>query len=106
MIVASGSWVYADTVERPVDIVGLDYDFWYELARADGQLEPGESPRSSDENGLLYYVRFRHAGEPVAGTWPDSGGHDTIDAAKHAAAGRVVGPISWSQGVAGPPNTP
>ena len=95
-IVASGSWIYAEAVARPVDIIAVDYDFWHELARADGELEPGESAQPPDANGLLYYVRFRNAGEPVERAWPDSAGHDTIDAAKRTAETRVPGRITWT----------
>ncbi|RZS43538.1 hypothetical protein EV193_102518 [Herbihabitans rhizosphaerae] len=96
MIVRSGSWVYAEEVARPVDIVGLPYDFWYELARADDQLEPGETAQPLGEDGLLYYVRFRHAGETVPRTWPDSAGYDTIDAAMRSAETRAPSPITWT----------
>jgi hypothetical protein len=30
-IVKTGWWLYDGTAERPVDIVGLGFDFWYEL---------------------------------------------------------------------------
>ena len=97
VVVAGGSWVYAGEVVKAVDIVGLNYDFWYELALADGRLEPGEAARPLGADGLLYYVRFRHAGRPVEATWPDSAGHDTIEAAQRAAESRVTGPISWDR---------
>lgn len=96
LIVRSGSWVYAGEVARPVDIVGLSYDFWYELGRADGQLEPGETAQPLGEDGLLYYVRFRHAGETVEPTWPDSAGYDTIDGAIRSAETRAPSRIVWT----------
>ena len=58
VIVRSGRWLYADAVEKPVDIVGLPFDFWYELGKADEQLEPSEMPRPLGEDSLLFYVRF------------------------------------------------
>ncbi len=95
VIIRSGSWVYAGEVAMPVDIVGLPYDFWYELARVDEQLEPDETAQALGDEGLLYYARFRHAGETVERTWPDSAGYDTIDAAMRDAEARVVSRIVW-----------
>lgn len=96
MIVRNGSWIYAEEVAKPVDIVGLPYDYWYDLAQIDGQLEPGETAQQLDEDGLLYYVRFRHAGESTEPTWPDSAGYDTIDAAMRNAESRVPSEITWT----------
>lgn len=81
---------------RPVDIVGLPYDFWFELARADDQLEPGETAQQLGEDGLLYYVRFRHAGETGERTWPDSSGYDTSEAAMRSAEARAPNGIEWT----------
>ena len=58
-IVRSGTWMYDDCVAMPVDIIGLDYDWWYELGKADDQLEPGEEPESLSATGFLYYARFQ-----------------------------------------------
>lgn len=96
VIVRSGSWIYAGEVEKPVDIVGLPYDFWYELARVDEQLELDETPLPLNEEGLLYYVRFRHAGETSEPTWPDSSGYDSINAAIVNAEARVPSRIVWA----------
>ena len=62
-IVQTGSWLYDDTVEMPVDVVALDYDWWYELAKADGQLEESEVPEALGSDGFLYYARFQRSGE-------------------------------------------
>lgn len=97
VIVRSGRWVYAHRQEMPVDIVGLPYDFWFELARADGEdPETAESPEPLGADGLLYYVRFRHAGATMEPTWPDSSGYRTVDAAMCAAQKRVPSAIDWS----------
>ncbi|WP_028050290.1 hypothetical protein [Cellulomonas sp. URHD0024] len=96
VIVRSGRWLYDDTVEKPVDIVGLPYDFWFELGKADEQLEPGETPTTPGECGLLFYVRVRHAGETSTPTWPDSAGYATINEAMHAAEGRAPTAIIWN----------
>ena len=58
-IVRNGSWCYSGSVDKPVDIVGLAYDFWFELAKADEILELGETPQPLGQDGLLYYVRFK-----------------------------------------------
>ena len=95
IIARSGRWLYADVVEKPVDIVGLPYDFWYEMAKADEQLERDENPRPLNEDGLLFYVRFRHAGETSTPTWPDSGAYETIDGAMRAAEATAPTTIRW-----------
>lgn len=92
----TGSWRYDATVTQPVDIVGLDYDFWYALAKADDQLEPGEEPEAFSPEGLLYYVRFRHAGETSEPTWVDSPAHRSIEAAMQAAESKAPSSISWT----------
>jgi hypothetical protein len=96
VIVRSGSWLYAKEVAKPVDVVGLPYDFWFELARADDQLPPDETAMPLSDEGLLYYVRFRHAGETTEPTWPDSAGYDTVGAAMRNAEERVPSGIAWT----------
>ncbi len=93
--VASGSWQYAQTALMPVFVVRLDYDFWYEVARADGTLEEGEVP-NLNENGNAYYVAF-HRLRDDGSFWPDSGPHRSLDDAKTAAETRVPSPICWRQ---------
>ena len=94
-IVRSGTWLYDDAVAKPVDIIGLDYDFWYELGKSEDQLEPGERPKPLSPEGLLYYARFRHAGETSEPTWVDSPGRATIDAAISDAQEKAPGSITW-----------
>jgi len=94
-IVRRGRWLYADAVYRPVDIIGMPYDFWFELGRADGQLEPGGTPQPLGEAGLLFYVRFKHAGETAEPTWPDSAGYTTIGRAIVAAEEKAPSEIVW-----------
>lgn len=95
MIAARGTWIYDDAVEMPVDIVGLPYDFWYEIGKADEQLQAGEEPTPLNSDGVLYYVRFRHAGQSLDRTWVDSSGFPSLpDAMAHADA-RVASPIIW-----------
>ena len=92
----SGTWLYDDAVPKPVDVVGLDFDFWYEIGRADDQLEPDEMPQPLNADGVLYYVRFRSAGDESLPTWVDSPGFDTIEAAVAEAQAKAPAPIEWS----------
>ncbi|MBB3327480.1 hypothetical protein [Microlunatus antarcticus] len=79
----------------PVDVLGLTYDFWFRLAEADDNLEAGELPTEPDADGLLYYVRFRRAGDTATPTWPDSGGTADIEVAVRAAEALAPSPIRW-----------
>lgn len=92
-IVKSGRWLYDDSVYSPVDIVALDFDYWYEVARQEGMLEEGELPESSDRDGFLYYVRFREAGKTASPTIVDSGACRTVEEAMSAAESRLT--IEW-----------
>lgn len=93
-VVASGSWLYANTAPMPVLVVRLDYDFWYEIAKEEGTLEEGETPHL-DERGQAYYVSYR---EPCGDRsfWPDSGPHLSISEAKVAAESRLPSPVTWT----------
>ncbi len=99
-IVRIGSWLYGGTVSTPVDIVALDYDWWYKLGEADGALEPGETPKPLGQGGFLYYARFRRALETSEPTWPDSPGYSTIAEAVAHAESKVTGGITWQGPVA------
>ncbi|MFG2001535.1 hypothetical protein ACGFNU_20535 [Spirillospora sp. NPDC048911] len=93
-VVATGTWEYAASVQKPVFIVRLNYDFWYEIAKEDGHLEPDEQPRLNDE-GNIYYVSF-HGIHRDGTFWPDSGGNLTIEDAKAAAESKLPSDITWS----------
>jgi hypothetical protein len=99
-IVDTGTWIYGGTAKMPVDVVALDYDFWYEIGKADDQLEPGEQPQPLGPDGVLYYVRFKHALSTKEPTWVDSGSHATVDEARRYAAAMAPSEITWS-GVSG-----
>lgn len=88
--VRSGSWMYDGTTKMPVRIVALPYDHWYELAKADDQLEPGEEPTPLGPDGVLYYASF---------TSVDSSGFSSIEAAQAAAEARLGSPIQWDANV-------
>lgn len=79
-------------MEAPVFIVRANYDFWYELGKADDQLEPGEVPELNPD-GVLFYVAFKRPDKDSF--WPDSAGYATIEEAKTHAEGRVPGDIKW-----------
>ena len=97
-IVRTGTWLYDGTVARPVDIVALDFDWWYQLAEADGDLEPDEKPIEPDAQGWIYYVRFKRASDTSEPTWVDSFGDRTIEEAMSAAQAKVQAPIQWNDG--------
>ena len=84
--VAVGYWLYDGGTELPVRIVALPYDHWYELGKADEQLEPGEEPTPLGPEGVLYYASF---------TAVDSSGYPTVPLAKEAAQKRVQSQIHW-----------
>jgi hypothetical protein len=94
VVVAIGSWRYDGTVSSPVFIVRLDHDFWYEVARDEDALEPGEVP-DLDADGFSYYVSF-HGIRDDGSFWPDSAGHLSVETAKAAAESAVPSGIRWS----------
>lgn len=96
VIVRSGRWVYAGRRTMPVDVIGLPYDFWFELERANGEEPQERDAPALGADGLLYFVRFRRAGETREPTWPDSAGYSTIEAAMRAAEARAPSPIDWT----------
>lgn len=95
-IVRTGSWLYDRQVEMRVDVIALNYDWWYSLAEADNQLEEDEKPMLLGPDGVLYYVRFKDAGKEKEPTWPDSLGHRTLAEAMSYAEQKVVGGVRWN----------
>jgi hypothetical protein len=93
-VVATGTWTYGGSAEAPVWIVRADFDFWYEIAAADGALEPGERP-ALNEDGVSYYVAFHQPPED-GGFWPNSGGFGTVEEAQRDAERQVLTAIRWS----------
>ncbi len=90
---SSGTWLYDGSVETGVHIVSLSFDFWHDLAMADGLADPDEKPELN-ENDVAHYVFF---GDPPVAlpVWPDSVGFLTIDEAIEAAQARVPSEITW-----------
>lgn len=92
-VVARGTWLYAHTTPMPVAIVRLDYDYWYELAKADGHLEIGDVPVVNAE-GHAYYVSYSNVRD--GGTFrPDSVTHLSHGDARADAQTRAPSPITW-----------
>jgi hypothetical protein len=96
-IVRTGTWLYDGLVERPVDIIALDYDWWFSLAKDDDQLEQDEVPLPLGSDGCLYYVRFQRALERSETTWVDSYGNQELSDAVKSAEAKVVGGIRWNE---------
>jgi hypothetical protein len=96
-VVATGVWLYDDVAPMAVRVVMLDFDFWHQVAAADGDLERGEAPELNDE-GRLYYVRHR-PGWPDGDQpfWPDSQGFYALADAIAFAESAVPGPVVWQE---------
>ena len=94
-IVPKGIRLYGGSVETPLYVVALDYDWYYNLAKEDGQLEPGELPSPLGPEGWLYYARFRNALQSTEPTSPDSPGFATVHEAMQHAEQKVAGGIRW-----------
>ena len=92
-IFRTGTWTDQDGQAKPVDVVGLPYDYWYELADLGGELERGQRPTAFGPDRLLYYVRFAGAG--TTKPRPDSIAFPTIDEA--IAEAEAKAPIVWDE---------
>lgn len=95
-IVARGTWLYGGSVEMPVDIVALDYDWGYEIDRAGGRVEHGQESEEMGEDAVLYYGRSREALNASEPTSPDTAGYGTIEEAMQQLERKVAGGIRWS----------
>jgi hypothetical protein len=93
-VIATGAWLYDGATRMPVEIVRLDYDFWYAVGESDGELEPGEEP-CVNPDGHLYYVRYRRV-RAEGSFWPDSIGYFSAEEAKQAAESQLPSPVTWS----------
>jgi hypothetical protein len=95
-VAVSGTWLYDGTVTTTVRVIETDFDFWYAVGEADGQLEDGELPQLN-EHGLLYYVCNKPGWDPSQPFWPDSQGFMNVEDAKTAAEAQIIAsPVSWS----------
>lgn len=94
-VVAHGAWHYSDGVWLPVRVIESTYDFWYALAKADGDLDPDENPERNAD-GLAYYVIVRPY-TPGESFWADSQGFMSLDEARRGAEEMLPGPVDWSR---------
>lgn len=72
----------------------MDYDFWYALGEAEGNLEESGRPALNGD-GFLFYGRLRPGRSPGEPFWPDSRGFATVEEAYAAAEAVVPVPIRW-----------
>ncbi|MEL7044649.1 MAG: hypothetical protein AAGL66_06470 [Pseudomonadota bacterium] len=93
-IVKSGEWLFEGELELPVDIVVLNYDWYYENEKGDGVLRKGAAPVPPGPDGLLYHVRFQEAGE-VDELWIDGGCYSTLEEALDGAQWKAPSTIKW-----------
>lgn len=93
-VVAVGEWLYDGNVPTRVLVVQTDYDFWYAIGEADGELTPDEAPALNDE-GHSYYVRYKPGWSEGQPFWPDSHGHGNVESAKATAEAGVPSVITW-----------
>jgi len=75
--VKRGRWLYDGAVHQPVAVVRLDYDFWYQIAAEDGELEPNETPHLNAD-GVQYYVCFRSDPDAYPGWVHSQGAADQL----------------------------
>lgn len=100
-VVVVGEWRYADTQTRQVVVLRTNYDFWYEIAKADGKLESDEQP-SLNADGFRYYLLYDTW--PEGGQfWPDGIGSLTEQDAKEAAEKMLPSPVRWLAELPTPP---
>src|SRR5262245_39510447 len=93
-VVASGEWLYDGSVATTVLVVRLDYDFWFAIGEANGDLSEGEQPSLNDE-GFLYYLRHRPGWIEGEAFWPDSEGFASLEKAKAAAGASLPTNVEW-----------
>jgi hypothetical protein len=94
IVVATGEWLYDDSVPMVVRIVKLDYDFWFAIGEADGKLEEREQPTLNGD-GVLFYVRHRPGWMEGDAFWPDSEGFASQEEAQAAAEGSLPSAVEW-----------
>jgi hypothetical protein len=77
----------------PVHVLELDYDFWFEIDKADGVLQKFERP-ALNSDGHLYYILYRGILDDSK-VWVNSDGFETVELAVEHAQSRLPAPISW-----------
>jgi hypothetical protein len=94
-IVQKGYWLYGSVAKTPVDVIAVDFDWWYDMAKEEETLELGEEPLAMGEEGFLYYVRFQKATQTTGPTWVDSSGHQKLEDAMAYAESKLEVEIKW-----------
>lgn len=94
-IVKAGTWLYGRSIKQSVDVVALNYDWWFQMAQSEGLLESDEEPMAMGPDGCLYYVRFQQAASPLELTWVDSQGFPSVQGAIREAEKKAGGLIQW-----------
>lgn len=54
-LIIRGQWLYDKTTPMPVQIFAINYDYYYEIAKADGSLEKEDKPELN-ELGEQYLI--------------------------------------------------
>ena len=94
-IVKTGTYRTGLLSRARVDIISLNYDWWYSLAETDNQLEPGDEPMPLNAQGVIYYGRYKQALQQEEPTWPDTFGDATVEAAMRSIELKIGKKIRW-----------
>jgi hypothetical protein len=92
VLVLQGKWLYDNSVYQPVQIFVIDYDYYYEMAKADEQLEPGEEP-GLNEKGEMYMIKWDSNPDFLSSGTREYGGL-TLEEAKKKIEKKVSG-VVW-----------
>ena len=92
-LVGKGQWYYDNLVLMPVQVFAINYDYGYEMDKADGRLEPGDE-KYLNENGEQYVVIWGDKPYYSGSLQTREGGYLTYDEAV-AKAESMVGQINW-----------
>ncbi|NML21992.1 hypothetical protein HHL16_13970 [Pseudoflavitalea sp. G-6-1-2] len=93
-LIIAGKWLYDNLTQMPVQIFAINYDHYFEIAKADGLLEKEEEPALNDQ-GEQYLIAW-HGNNffPINGSI--SYGGITLEEAKNTAQEKVQHSIEWS----------
>ena len=90
--VLRGKWLYDNSVYKPVQVFVIDYDYYYEIAKADGQLETGEEP-VLNEAGEMYMIKWNDDPDFLS-FGPIENGGLSLEEAKEKVESKVFG-VVW-----------
>ncbi|GJM60746.1 hypothetical protein [Persicobacter diffluens] len=93
--ILSGSWLYDNLVKQTVQIFALNYDYYYEIAKADNQIEPNEKPELN-ENGESFMIKWGNGEFSVKDLCAKEYGGLDLDSAIEKAERKVQGKIDWN----------